>query len=90
MTIYEIAEMVGILFPQAFTPSNIQSGFRVSGIFPFNLYIFTDGEYLCSYVTDRIDPSVSTNLESQDATSVLSNIAATAKPVISATAIISI
>ena len=31
MTIDDIVEIVGSAFPQAFTPRNIQGGFRVSG-----------------------------------------------------------
>ena len=42
MTIYDIASMVGIAFPKAMTPSNMQAGFRVSGIRPVNVNIFTE------------------------------------------------
>jgi hypothetical protein len=51
MTIYDVAEVVGKTFPLAFTPKNIQTGFEASGIKPFNRDIFTDDEYLSSYVT---------------------------------------
>jgi len=57
ISIYEIAELVGTSYPLAFTPTNIQSGFRVSGISPFNRDIFSDDEFLSSYVTDRNDPA---------------------------------
>ena len=64
ITIYEISELLGHAFPRAFTPQNIQSGFRVAGIFPFNNDIFTD-EFLSSYVTDRpIRDESESNLES--------------------------
>lgn len=53
ITIYDIAEMVGKSFPLAMTPSNIIKGFQISGIEPFNPYIFTDQDYLSSFVTDR-------------------------------------
>jgi len=53
MKIYDISEVLGIAFPLAFTPANITSGFRVSGIFPFNRDIFPDSEFLSSFVTDR-------------------------------------
>lgn len=53
ITIYEISELLGKAFPKAFTPQNILSGFRVTGIYPFNKDIFTDDEFLSSYVTDR-------------------------------------
>ena len=53
MSIYEIADMVGRAFPKAMTPTNIQSGFRVSPIFPFDRDIFSDEEFMPSNVTDR-------------------------------------
>ncbi|BFZ04182.1 hypothetical protein BsWGS_07221 [Bradybaena similaris] len=56
MTIYDVAENVGKAYPLAFTPSNIQGGFKVSGVFPFNRHSFTDEEFLSSFVTDRPDP----------------------------------
>ena len=53
MSIYEIADMVGRAFPRAMTPTNIKSGFRVSGIFPFDRDIFSDEEFMPSNITDR-------------------------------------
>ena len=53
MTIYEIAGLVGKAFPRAVTPTNIQSGFRATGIYPLDRIIFTDDDYLPSDVTDR-------------------------------------
>lgn len=53
LTIYEIAECLGNAFPLAFTPRNIQNGFKTTGIWPYNKDIFTEDEYLSSYVTDR-------------------------------------
>ena len=53
ITIHDIAQLVGNAFPLAFTPKNITSGFRVCGIYPFNANIFSDDEFLSSYVTDR-------------------------------------
>lgn len=65
ITIYDLSELLGHAFPRAFTPQNIQSGFRVTGIFPFNNEIFTDDEFLSSYVTDRpIRDQSEANLES--------------------------
>lgn len=60
ITIYDIAELVGKAFPQAFTPLNIQKGFEVSGLYPFNENIFQEHEFLTSYVTDRPRPSTVT------------------------------
>ena len=56
ISIYEIAALVGIAFPKAMTPTNIQSGFHVSGIFPVDPDICTDDEFLPSEVTDRPIP----------------------------------
>ena len=53
ISIYGIAGLVGPAFPLAFTPSNIQSGFARSGIWPYNPGVFTEQDFLCSYVTDR-------------------------------------
>ncbi|XP_072384526.1 uncharacterized protein [Diabrotica undecimpunctata] len=53
ITIYDIAELAGKAFPKAFTTSNIQKGFEVSGLYPVNENIFEDNEFLSSYVTDR-------------------------------------
>lgn len=53
LTIYNVAECFGTAFPLAFTPSNIQSGFKAAGIWPFNDNIFTEDEFMCSFVTDR-------------------------------------
>ena len=54
ISIYEIVDMVGRAFPRAMTPTNIHSGFRVSGIFPFDRDIFSDEEFMPSNVTDRL------------------------------------
>ena len=60
MTIYDIPDMVGKAFPRAFTLVNIQSGFKVAGIFPLNRDIFSDLEFLPSDVTDRFVPNADT------------------------------
>ena len=51
--IYNIAEIIGLIYSQAFSTKNIMNGFKVSGIYPLNSDIFTDDEFLSSYVTDR-------------------------------------
>jgi len=53
MSIYDIPGIAAVALPKAATPANIQSGFAVSGIFPFNSTIFTDDEFMASAVTDR-------------------------------------
>jgi len=56
MTIFDVAAAVGSAFPQAVTPRNIEAGFQVSGNWPVNRDVFTEDEYLSSYVTDRPNP----------------------------------
>ena len=53
ITIYDVAGLAGTAYPRAFVPDTIQAGFRVSGCYPVNRDIFTDDEYLSSYVTDQ-------------------------------------
>lgn len=78
VTIYEIAELVGKVYPLAFTPSNITKGFKVAGLFPLNKDIFQDHECLPSFVTDRRVPASQTapsltQPASQTTTSMTSN-----------------
>lgn len=56
MTIYDIPECITSAFQHSMTPINILSGFRKSGIFPYNPDVFTEDDFLPSYVTDRPDP----------------------------------
>lgn len=67
MTIYDISGIVSTAFPLAFTPSNIQAGFRacgilLCGIYPRNENVFSDQDYLPGYVTDCPDPTQAKNL----------------------------
>lgn len=41
-SIYNVAECVGIAYTKAMTPSNIQSAFKKTGIFPFDKNVFTE------------------------------------------------
>lgn len=52
ITIYDIAEILGEAYPLAFTARNCISGFRSTGIFPFNPNIFNDDDFIASTVTD--------------------------------------
>ncbi len=45
MTIYEIAGLLGKAFPRALLQKNIQSGFRLIGIYPLDRKIFTDDDF---------------------------------------------
>lgn len=53
ITIYNFAELLGQAFDRAMTLSNIKSGFRKTGIFPFDRHIFTDYDYMPSEITNR-------------------------------------
>ncbi len=44
---------INIAFDRAFTPGNIRSGFRSTGIFPYDRDIFDEADFLVSYVTDH-------------------------------------
>ena len=52
-TIYCIAEALGKAYPRAFTTSNIVSGFKKPGIYPFDRGVFSEQDFMVSYVTDR-------------------------------------
>lgn len=56
LTIYNIAECVGEALLKSLTPTNITSGFRKTGIHPFDDAIFTEQDFLSSAVTDRTLP----------------------------------
>ncbi len=56
-SIYNIASALGEAFPRAFTPTNIESGFRTSGIYPLDPNKFPEHLFLCSEVTNRPDPT---------------------------------
>lgn len=58
ITIYDVAELIGQAYPVSFTPKNIIKSFEVTGICPYNRDIFSDEDFLCSYVTDRPDPTI--------------------------------
>ena len=53
ITIHNISQLIGLAYPLAFTPNNISAGFSVSGIYPFNPDVFSEEDFLSSYVTDR-------------------------------------
>lgn len=53
VSIYEVGQLTSKAFGLSMTPVNIQSGFRASGIHPFNRDIFTDDEFQPAEVTDQ-------------------------------------
>ena len=56
LSIYNMASLLGLAYPRGMTNSNIMSGFRKPGIFPFDREAFGDDDFLSSYVTDRPEP----------------------------------
>lgn len=58
MTTYDIPSIVATAFPIAMTPTNIQAGFRTTGIYPFNRSLFTAVDFSPSFVTDRSNPNL--------------------------------
>jgi hypothetical protein len=82
MTIYDIPEIVAIALPVATTPTNICSGFRVSGIFPFDRNIFAEEEYVPSYSTDRPDPTVTPSLDDADSGNLANRAALSSTPAV--------
>jgi len=53
MSIHVIPSLVSYAFPKAFTTANITSGFKATGIWPFDRHIFPPETFLPSSVTDR-------------------------------------
>ncbi|KAK4299196.1 hypothetical protein Pmani_028514 [Petrolisthes manimaculis] len=53
LTIYDIGSLVDTAFKRSMTPLNITSGFKRSGIFPFDDNVFDDSDFSPSVVTDR-------------------------------------
>jgi len=54
ISIYDIPIIVKEALPLAATPKNILSEYKKTGIWPYNRNTFTEEDYLCSSVTDRI------------------------------------
>ncbi|KAJ8964054.1 hypothetical protein NQ314_005195 [Rhamnusium bicolor] len=62
MSTYDIPGILKIALPLALTQTNIQAGFRCTGIFPFNRDIFTQLDFAPSSITDRPMPPPNTPL----------------------------
>ncbi|KAJ8910110.1 hypothetical protein NQ315_013249 [Exocentrus adspersus] len=52
ISIYEVSQIFGRAYPQAFSKKNIISGFRCTGIYPFDKNIFPDSHFIAAEVTD--------------------------------------
>ena len=53
ITELEVGELFGIAYGKAATVQNAESGFRKSGIYPFNRDVFTDEDFAAAETTDR-------------------------------------
>ena len=53
MTIYEIPELVNEAHMSAIIPKNVMSGFKNTGIHPYNRNLFTDIDFASALITDR-------------------------------------
>ena len=56
ISIYQMGHLMGSAWIKAATPKNIISGFKVSGIWPFDKNIFSAVDFLPSSVHDVSDP----------------------------------
>ena len=58
VSIYQVAGLVNETFLSAVTPQNITSGFKSTGIFPYNREIFPEEAFAPSMVSDRPNPEL--------------------------------
>lgn len=58
VSIYQIAGLVNEAFLSAVTPRNITSGFKSTGIFPYNRDIFPEEAFAPSMISDRPNPEL--------------------------------
>lgn len=57
ITIYDIPPLMCNAWDRAATPVNVKSGFRSTGIHPFDINVFTEEDFSGALVTDRPEPS---------------------------------
>ena len=60
ITVYQIASIFAPAYCKAATITNAIEGFKVTGICPFNNDIFTEADFMATYVTERKDPAAAT------------------------------
>ena len=54
MTIHIIPMMLKYAFTKAMTPENIQSGFKVTGIYPFDRNVFSEDRFKCHQLRTNV------------------------------------
>ena len=64
LSIYGVAQLAKQAFELAFTPRNILSGFRCSGICPLKPNVFTNDDFAPSAITARLPVASTTDLNS--------------------------
>ncbi|GBM07882.1 hypothetical protein AVEN_96498-1 [Araneus ventricosus] len=65
MNIYNISGIVKTALPQACKPINIKAGFRKTGIYPLNVNIFTEQDFMPSYGTERPNTEPESTVENK-------------------------
>jgi len=73
MSIYDIPQIVAMALPSAANAANICSGFKVTGIVPFNRHVFENSDFLPSSVTDRPNPQEGQTTSDASATQAVPN-----------------
>ena len=73
MAIPDISRFVGKGFPRVMTLINIQSSFRLTGIYPLDRNIFPDADNLLSDVTDR-SVSITVSAATEDSATSLASV----------------
>ncbi|XP_030746083.1 uncharacterized protein LOC115877126 [Sitophilus oryzae] len=58
ITIYDVAKLTAQPYLQTFTPYNIISSFKSTGLWPINSLAYTDDDFCASFATDRPDTSL--------------------------------
>ena len=72
VTIYEIPQLVNEAHMAAITPANSMSGFKSTGIYPYNRQIFTELDFAAAQTTDQpmSDVNVAQNADEQGGSSI--------------------
>lgn len=63
ITIYDLPKLCYSAWDRGATPINNKSGFKCTGIFPFDRDVFSEEDYLSSYVTDHDITDIEKNVD---------------------------